>query len=165
MRGRQDEDKNLERLVVVMMLINYYGMFMYSLKWRWNNWIPAFIVGESAIMVIVFIGKYFNYDKRLFLQQKVTAESKEYNAKIAKLSDNEKVCKSIKSRAIWALNNRDGSDTEELYAIDLTTGKEIGRITNQNNSKGVKRTKSFDKKLAFETANDRRGTDWTGRTV
>ena len=64
MRGRQDEDKNLERLVVVMMLINYYGMFMYSLKWRWNNWIPAFIVGESAIMVIVFIGKYFNYDKR-----------------------------------------------------------------------------------------------------
>ena len=46
------------------------------------------------------------------------------------------------------MNNRDGTDTEELYAIDLSTGKEIGRIANQNLSKGVAREKSFDDKLS-----------------
>ena len=75
-------------------------------------------------------------------------QSKEYDVKISKISDDEKVCKSIKTRAKWALNNRDGKDTEELYAIDLATGKEIGQITNQNISRGVKRTSSFEKRLA-----------------
>ena len=75
-------------------------------------------------------------------------QSKEYDVKISKISDDEKVCKSIKTRAKWALNNRDGKDTEELYAIDLAAGKEIGQITNQNISRGVKRTSSFEKRLA-----------------
>lgn len=75
-------------------------------------------------------------------------QSKEYDVKISKISDDEKVCKSIKTRAKWALNNRDGKDTEKLYAIDLATGKEIGQITNQNISRGVKRTSSFEKRLA-----------------
>ena len=35
-----------------------------------------------------------------------------------------------------------------LGSAKIVQAKEIGRITNQNNSKGVKRTKSFDKKLA-----------------
>lgn len=74
--------------------------------------------------------------------------SDEYAEKFNKLSDNEKVCQAIRTRAKWALNNRDGTDTEELYAIDLSTGKEIGRIANQNLSKGVAREKSFDDKLS-----------------
>lgn len=64
MKSRRDEDRNLERLVVVMMMINYYGMFFYSLTWGWKNWIPAFIVGAAAIMLIVYIGKYFDYNTR-----------------------------------------------------------------------------------------------------
>lgn len=73
--------------------------------------------------------------------------SDEYQSKIEKLSNDEKVCKAIKTRAIWALNNRNGTDTEELYAIDFSTGEEIGRITDQHISHGVKRSKTFDRKL------------------
>lgn len=35
-----------------------------------------------------------------------------------------------------------------MYAIDLSTGEEIGRITDQHVSHGVKRSKTFDRKLA-----------------
>lgn len=74
-------------------------------------------------------------------------QSDEYSAKFKKLSDNEKVYSAIETRAKWALNNRDGLDTEELYAVDLANGTEVARITNQQYRQGVKRTTSFTKKL------------------
>ena len=37
--------------------------------------------------------------------------------------------------------------SEELYAISLKSGSEIARITNQNYTAAVKRTKEFTEKL------------------
>lgn len=74
-------------------------------------------------------------------------QSDEYSAKFKKLSDNEKVYSAIKTRAKWALNNRDCLDTEELYAVDLINGTEVARITDQQYKQGVKRTALFTKKL------------------
>lgn len=70
--------------------------------------------------------------------------SEAYNAKIRKITSNDKAVTAIETRAKWALNNRDGKNTEELYAIDLNLGKEIARITNQSNEYGVARVPSFD---------------------
>lgn len=74
-------------------------------------------------------------------------QSDGYSQKFAKLSDSKEVNKSAEIRAKWALNNRDGKNTEELYAIDANSGIEIARITDQNHPYGVKRTKQFDHKI------------------
>lgn len=76
-----------------------------------------------------------------------TVQSEKYSSKFSKLSDNEKVVSSIRTRAKWALNNREGMDTEEIYAVNMTTGKEVAKIINQQYNKGVKRTPLFTKKL------------------
>ena len=74
-------------------------------------------------------------------------QSEEYSSKFRKLSDNEKISSAIETRAKWALNNRDAMQSEELYAISLKSGSEIARITNQNYTAAVKRTKEFTEKL------------------
>ena len=58
-------------------------------------------------------------------------------------------------RARNALRNRDGKDTEEIYAISLTTGKDVSKITDQNYKQGIKRTEKFsnDLKRAEELGN------------
>ena len=64
--------------------------------------------------------------------------------------------KGIQTRMRWALRNRDGMQTEELYAISLDTGSEIGRITNQQINSGVVRTDKFDKSIkAAKKRNER----------
>lgn len=74
-------------------------------------------------------------------------QSDEYSQKFSKLSTNKKVSSAIEARAKWALSNRDGKSTEELYAISLSDGREIARITNQNYDSAVKRTTKFTKEL------------------
>lgn len=74
-------------------------------------------------------------------------ESDSYSDKFTKISSNEKVASAIETRAKWAMNNRDATQTEELYAISLKSGIEISRITNQNNIAAVKRTDSFARLL------------------
>lgn len=74
-------------------------------------------------------------------------QSDEYSNKFKKLSENKRVYSSIETRAKWSLNNRDGLDTEEMYAIDLTNGNEVAKITDQQHRQGVKRTSLFTKKL------------------
>ncbi len=74
-------------------------------------------------------------------------QTPEYENKFSQLSDNEKVITSVKTRANWCLNNRDGENTEEIYAISLKNGREIGRITDQAEEYGVVRTKVFDTAL------------------
>ena len=75
-------------------------------------------------------------------------QTKEYSDKFKALSDNPSVSNAIEIRAKWALNNRDGVETEELYAINLFDGSEIGRIVDQHYTRGVKRTTSFSRSIS-----------------
>ena len=74
-------------------------------------------------------------------------QSDEYESRLSKLSENKKVIQSIKTRCKCMLNNKDGLNTEEMYAIDLDSGKEIARITNQNLPFGIKRDDTFTARL------------------
>ena len=74
-------------------------------------------------------------------------QSTEYRESLEKLSGNKKVVDAIETRARWALNNRDGLKTEELYAISLDTGEEIASILGQQLESRVERTKVFAQKL------------------
>ncbi len=74
-------------------------------------------------------------------------QSKEYRISLENLSENLKVVDSIEIRAKWALNNRNGLNTEELYAISLDTGEEIASILGQQIEFGVQRTEPFIRKL------------------
>lgn len=74
-------------------------------------------------------------------------QSEEYSKKFTKLSDDERVSSAIETRAKWALNSRDGKNTEELYAISLKNGREVSRITDQNYDSAVKRTSKFTREL------------------
>ena len=53
-----------------------------------------------------------------------------------------------------ALSHRSGKDTEELYAISLTSGKDISSITNQHIPFGVNRTTKFDDDIARTESNN-----------
>lgn len=74
-------------------------------------------------------------------------QSPEYRKSLEKLSSNSKVVDSIEVRAKWALNNRNGLKSEEMYAIELGEGKEIASILGQKNDFGVQRTAQFTQKL------------------
>ena len=75
-------------------------------------------------------------------------QTPEYSDKFRKISSDERVSSAIETRAKWALNNCDGSAFEELYAISLNSGDEIGRITGQHIEYKIKRTKKFNQQLA-----------------
>lgn len=74
-------------------------------------------------------------------------QSPEYRKKLYKISQDEKVVSAIETRARWALSNRDGVNTEELYAINLNDGSDIAQITDQHFRKRIERTPQFTKKL------------------
>ena len=74
-------------------------------------------------------------------------QSEVYSKKFSKISSDEKVAASIEVRAKWALNNRDGKKSEELYAVSLNDGREVSRITDQNYDSAVKRTSKFTREL------------------
>lgn len=74
-------------------------------------------------------------------------QSEKYAHKFGSLSGSDKANKAVCTRARWALNNRDGAKTEEIYAVDMRTGVEIARITDQHFPQGVKRTTQFDRAL------------------
>ncbi|MGN0243864.1 MAG: phage minor head protein [Lachnospiraceae bacterium] len=71
-------------------------------------------------------------------------KSKQYTERFSTLSDNDKANKLAAQRARNALINRNGKNTEELYAISLTTGKDVSSITNQHIPFGIKRTDKFN---------------------
>ena len=75
-------------------------------------------------------------------------KSKEYSAKFSKISDKEKVKELIAEKSRNALKNRDGKNTEELYAISLSSCKKISDITNQHIPFGIKRTKKFNQDVS-----------------
>ena len=74
-------------------------------------------------------------------------QSAQYRESLEKLSPIKRVVDAIEIRARWALNNRDGLKTEELYAISLNTGEEIASILGQQLESRVERTKLFTNKL------------------
>lgn len=74
-------------------------------------------------------------------------QSHGYRKSLEKLSDNPKVVDAVETRVRWALSNRDGLKTEELYAINLDTGDEIASILGQQVEAGVHRTPIFTRKL------------------
>ena len=74
-------------------------------------------------------------------------KSKEYSNRFEALSENDKANALAAQRARNALVNRNGKKTEEIYAISLTTGKDISKIIDQNHDFGVKRTEKFMKDI------------------
>lgn len=83
-------------------------------------------------------------------------KSKEYSEKFNSISQNEKANKLAHKHARRMLVNRDGKNTEELYAISLTTGKDVSSIVNQNNTFGVTRTDAFTNRVNEALKNDER---------
>jgi len=76
--------------------------------------------------------------------QWATIKSKEYTERFNVLSKNEKANALAAKRARNLLVDRDTLNSEGLYAISLTTGKNISEITNQYHPFGVVRTQKFD---------------------
>ena len=76
-------------------------------------------------------------------------QSPEYRKSIEGITNDQKVIDSIMTRISWSLSNRDGKNTEELYAVSLTNRirREVARIADQNIPFGIKRTRSFTAKL------------------
>lgn len=74
-------------------------------------------------------------------------QSESYSACFNTLSENPNANEAVLVRARWALNNRDGKKTEEIYAIDMASAKEIGRIVDQQYESKIVRTKAFDRAL------------------
>ena len=80
-------------------------------------------------------------------------QSNDYERKFQTLSNSRVANQAAVVRAKWALNNRNGTNTEELYALDMRDGSEIARITDQHYPNGVKRTQQFDDKLHSAKSN------------
>ena len=70
-------------------------------------------------------------------------KSKEYGKRIGSVIKNEVANALAVQRCKNALANRSGKNTEEIYAISLTTGKDVSNITNQHTPFGVNRTEKF----------------------
>lgn len=81
-------------------------------------------------------------------------KSKEYTERFSNLSDNPQANILAAQRSRNALSNRDRKNTEELYAISLTTGKDVSSITNQHIPFGVKKT---DKVISDIARAEKRG--------
>ena len=107
--------------------------------------------------VLEITNRYFGKMEQEFSPRKVTkgsfgvdwpkVMSPDYRKSLEKLSGDKKVVDAIEVRAKWALSNRNGMKTEELYAVSLDTGKEITSILGQQVESGVKRTKRFIQRL------------------
>lgn len=71
-------------------------------------------------------------------------KSKEYSQRFNSVSDNPDANALAAKRARNALINRDCLKSEEIYAISITTGKDISKITDQFYDFMVKRTEKFN---------------------
>lgn len=74
-------------------------------------------------------------------------KGKDYTRRFDALSDNPKANQLAATRARNMLKHRDGRNTEELYAISLTSAKDVSNILDQHNPFGVTRTEKFNKDM------------------
>jgi len=81
-------------------------------------------------------------------------KSKEYTKKFLAITDNEYVATQIAKFARKALLNRDGTETEEMYALDINNGRLITKVTDQNEIRRVGRTDRFKKLLNIAESNN-----------
>ena len=56
--------RNTERIILIMLIINYSFMIFSAIKLRWNTWIPTFMLIEAATTIIFYVGSYFEYERR-----------------------------------------------------------------------------------------------------
>lgn len=82
-----------------------------------------------------------------------SVKSNEFTHKFDSISNNPKANKLACEHARKMLSNRDGKYTEEIYAISLTTGRDIASITDQHNKFGVSRTERFTRLVSNARAN------------
>lgn len=94
----------------------------------YQEWKEAFVDGgdKSGMKETEFSPR--KATKGEFGVDRTKIQSSEYRKSLEWLSGDQKVVDAIETRARWALNNRNGLKTEELYAIDLSTGNEIASI-------------------------------------
>lgn len=71
-------------------------------------------------------------------------KSKEYTNSFNEISDNTDANELAAQRARNILVHRNGKKTEEIYAISLTTGKDVSKIIDQEIEFGIERTEKFD---------------------
>jgi hypothetical protein len=71
-------------------------------------------------------------------------KSKEYTERFNAISNNPDANSLAAQRARNALVNRDGLKSEEIYAISITSGKDVSKITDQYYDFGIKRTEKFN---------------------
>ena len=53
------QKRNTERIILIMLIINYSFMIFSAIKLRWNTWIPTFMLIEAAATIIFYVGSYF----------------------------------------------------------------------------------------------------------
>lgn len=58
------QKRNTERIILIMLIINYSFMIFGAIKLRWNTWIPTFMLIEAAATIIFYVGSYFEYERR-----------------------------------------------------------------------------------------------------
>ena len=58
------QKRNTERIILIMLIINYSFMIFSAIKLRWNTWIPTFMLIEAAATIIFYVGSYFEYERR-----------------------------------------------------------------------------------------------------
>lgn len=78
-------------------------------------------------------------------------QSEEYYKALNGIVHSERATEALKTHITWALDNRDGLNTEEIYALFVDgklSGHEIGRVTDQNIRFGVDRDENFIAKLS-----------------
>lgn len=74
-------------------------------------------------------------------------KGKDYTRRFDALSNNSKANHLAATRARNMLKHRDGRNTEELYAISLTSAKDVSSILDQHNPFGVIRTEKFNRDM------------------
>lgn len=74
-------------------------------------------------------------------------KGKNYTRRFDALSDNPKANQLAATKARNMLKHRDGRNTEELYAISLTSAKDVSNILDQHNPFGVTRTEKFNRDM------------------
>lgn len=55
---------NTEKIILIMLVINYSFMIFSALKLKWSTWLPTFMVTVAAVSVISYVGSYFDYEGR-----------------------------------------------------------------------------------------------------
>ena len=55
---------NTEKIILIMLVINYSFMIFSALKLKWSTWLPTFMVAVAAVSVVSYVGAaalYFSF--------------------------------------------------------------------------------------------------------